>query len=101
MCLSAVSRIAQSAPDTLLSCAELGTAGRGYGLRSRRRFVPPRPGAGPRKPGGTLKNESSFDPQKAAKKLVREARSGALATLMPGPGDPYCSLVNVATTADG
>src|SRR4051794_29176518 len=40
------SRIAQSAPDTLLSCAELGTAGPGYGLRSRRRFVPPRQGAG-------------------------------------------------------
>ena len=25
----------------------------------------------------------------------------ALATLMPGSGDPYCSLVNVATAADG
>ncbi len=42
-----------------------------------------------------------FNPQTAAKKLVREARSGALATLMPGSGDPYCSLVNVATAADG
>src|SRR5262249_27792910 len=37
----------------------------------------------------------------AAKKLLREARSGALATLMQGSGDPYCSLVNVATAADG
>src|SRR5262249_45373538 len=37
----------------------------------------------------------------AAKKLLREGRSGALATLMPGSGDPYCSLVNVATAADG
>jgi putative heme iron utilization protein len=37
----------------------------------------------------------------AAKRLLREARSGALATLMPGSGDPYCSLVNVATAADG
>jgi putative heme iron utilization protein len=37
----------------------------------------------------------------AAKKLLREGRSGALATLMPGTGDPYCSLVNVATAADG
>src|SRR5262245_51794608 len=42
-----------------------------------------------------------FDPKAAAKKLVREARSGALATLMSGSGDPYCSLVNVATAADG
>jgi putative heme iron utilization protein len=47
------------------------------------------------KPGG------EFDPKIAAKKLLREARSGALATLMAGSGDPYCSLVNVATTADG
>jgi putative heme iron utilization protein len=37
----------------------------------------------------------------AAKKLLREARSGALATLIPGSGDPYCSLVNVATTVAG
>ena len=42
-----------------------------------------------------------FDPKVAAKKLLREGRSGALATLMPGSGDPYCSLVNVATAADG
>ena len=42
-----------------------------------------------------------FDPRSAARKLVREARAGALATLMPGSGDPYCSLVNVATAADG
>jgi putative heme iron utilization protein len=44
---------------------------------------------------------SDFDPNSAAKKLMREARSGALATLMTGSGDPYCSLVNVATAADG
>jgi putative heme iron utilization protein len=42
-----------------------------------------------------------FKPALAAKKLLREGRSGALATLMPGSGDPYCSLVNVATAADG
>jgi putative heme iron utilization protein len=42
-----------------------------------------------------------FDPRQAAKKLMREARSGALATLMAGSGHPYCSLVNVATTTDG
>ena len=44
---------------------------------------------------------SDFDPRLAAKKLPREARSGALATLMNGSGDPYCSLVNVATAANG
>jgi putative heme iron utilization protein len=42
-----------------------------------------------------------FDPRQAAKKLLREGRSGALATLMSASGDPYCSLVNVATTAEG
>ena len=42
-----------------------------------------------------------FDPVAAAKKLLREGRSGALATLIPGSGDPYCSLVNIATAADG
>jgi heme iron utilization protein len=48
-----------------------------------------------------MKPDKSFVPQLAAKKLLREARSGALATLMPDSGDPYCSLVNVATTIDG
>ncbi|MEA2938335.1 MAG: hypothetical protein QOC56_1839, partial [Alphaproteobacteria bacterium] len=43
----------------------------------------------------------NFDAKATAKKLLREGRSGALATLMPGSGDPYCSLVNVATAADG
>jgi len=42
-----------------------------------------------------------FNPKTAAKKLLREGRSGALATLMPGSGDPYCSLVNIATAPDG
>jgi putative heme iron utilization protein len=45
--------------------------------------------------------QSDFDPKIATKKLLREARSGALATLMPGSGAPYCSLVNVASAADG
>jgi putative heme iron utilization protein len=44
---------------------------------------------------------ADFDPKLAAKKLLREGRSGALATLMPASGAPYCSLVNVATAADG
>lgn len=36
-----------------------------------------------------------------ARSLLRRCRQGALATLMPGTGDPYCSLVNVASAADG
>jgi putative heme iron utilization protein len=48
-----------------------------------------------------MKLGADFDPRTAAKKLLREARSGALATLTAGSGDPYCSLVNVATAADG
>jgi heme oxygenase (biliverdin-IX-beta and delta-forming) len=48
-----------------------------------------------------MKPDTPFDARQAAKKLLREARSGALATLMTGSGDPYCSLVNVATAPDG
>jgi putative heme iron utilization protein len=48
-----------------------------------------------------MDRKTDFDPQNAAKKLLREGRSGALATLMAGSGDPYCSLVNIATAADG
>jgi putative heme iron utilization protein len=48
-----------------------------------------------------MQPEIAFDARLAAKKLMREGRSGALASLMPGTGDPYCSLVNVATAADG
>jgi putative heme iron utilization protein len=44
---------------------------------------------------------ADFDPKLATKTLLRAGRSGALATLMRGSGDPYCSLVNVATAADG
>src|SRR5258705_8786002 len=54
-------------------------------------------------PAGThiMRPTPDFDPKAAAKKLLREGRSAALATLMPGTGDPYCSLVNVATAVDG
>jgi heme iron utilization protein len=48
-----------------------------------------------------MERKSEFNPKIAAKKLLREGRSGALATLMAGSGDPYCSLVNIATAADG
>ncbi|MBR0962346.1 HugZ family protein [Bradyrhizobium japonicum] len=42
-----------------------------------------------------------FDPAKLAKSLLRRSRQGALATLMTGSGDPYCSLVNLASHPDG
>jgi putative heme iron utilization protein len=43
----------------------------------------------------------NFDPARLARSLLRRRREGALATLMAGSGDPYCSLVNVASYADG
>src|SRR5437588_6451938 len=52
----------------------------------------------PRKP---MQPTPDFDPSKLAKSLLRKSRQGALATLMTGSGDPYCSLVNVAAHADG
>src|SRR6266704_518813 len=42
-----------------------------------------------------------FDAAKLARSLLRRSRQGALATLMDDNGDPYCSLVNVASHADG
>jgi putative heme iron utilization protein len=44
---------------------------------------------------------ANFDPRNLAKSLLRRRRQGALATLMAGSGDPYCSLVNVASHPDG
>jgi len=44
---------------------------------------------------------ANFDPARLARSLLRRSRQGALATLMARGGDPYCSLVNVATHADG
>ena len=44
---------------------------------------------------------ADFDPAKLARSLLRRSRQGALATLSPGGGDPYCSLVNVASDGDG
>ncbi len=41
----------------------------------------------------------TFDLERAAKRLVREARMGALASLTSG-GAPYASLVTAATAAD-
>src|SRR5882724_9344444 len=45
---------------------------------------------------------ADFDAAKVARSLLRRSRQGALATLMAaGSGDPYCSLVAVASHADG
>jgi len=42
-----------------------------------------------------------FNPSRSAKSLLRRSRQGALATLMVETGDPYCSLVNVASLPEG
>jgi len=44
---------------------------------------------------------ADFDAGRLARSLLRRSRQGALATLMTGSGDPYCSLVNIATHPDG
>jgi len=44
---------------------------------------------------------TDFDAGHVARSLLRRRRQGALATLMAGSGDPYCSLVNVASHPDG
>ncbi len=45
--------------------------------------------------------KADFKPAVLARSLLRKSRQGALATLMPGSGDPYCSLVNLASAPDG
>src|SRR6202046_5816416 len=44
---------------------------------------------------------TDFDAGHVARSLLRRSRQGALATLMTGSGNPYCSLVNVASHPDG
>ena len=44
---------------------------------------------------------ADFDPAHLARSLLRRSRQGALATLMADTGDPYCSLVNLASHPDG
>lgn len=44
---------------------------------------------------------ASVKPARLTRSLLARSRQGALATLMPGSGDPYCSLVNVASAPDG
>ncbi len=48
-----------------------------------------------------MQPSSDFDAAGLTRSLLRRSRQGALATLMAGSGDPYCSLVNVASHADG
>jgi putative heme iron utilization protein len=44
---------------------------------------------------------ADFNASRQARLLLRRSRQGALATLMASSGDPYCSLVNVASHPDG
>ena len=48
-----------------------------------------------------MQPSSDFDAAGLTRSLLRRSRQGALATLMTGNGDPYCSLVNVASHVDG
>jgi putative heme iron utilization protein len=48
-----------------------------------------------------MQETADFSAAGLAKSLLRRSRQGALATLMAGSGDPYCSLVNVASHCDG
>src|SRR6516225_10429402 len=48
-----------------------------------------------------MQSNADFNPAQLARSLLRRRRQGALATLMAGNGDPYCSLVNIASHPDG
>lgn len=48
-----------------------------------------------------MEPSTDFNPSRLARSLLRRSRQGALATLMASGGDPYCSLVNVASHPDG
>jgi putative heme iron utilization protein len=48
-----------------------------------------------------MQETADFNPPALARSLLRRSRQGALATLMASSGDPYCSLVNVASHCDG
>jgi putative heme iron utilization protein len=47
-----------------------------------------------------MRAADDFNPSRTAKRLLREAGKGALATLSPG-GAPYASLVTIACAMDG
>jgi len=44
-----------------------------------------------------MQPSADFDAGRLTRSLLRRSRQGALATLMAGNGDPYCSLVNLAS----
>src|SRR3979409_737846 len=48
-----------------------------------------------------MQPSTEFNAGRLARSLLRRSRTGALAQLMARSGDPYCSLVNVASHADG
>jgi putative heme iron utilization protein len=48
-----------------------------------------------------MQETADFSAPRLARSLLRRSRQGALATLTPDSGDPYCSLVNVASASDG
>ena len=48
-----------------------------------------------------MQPDAEFDAARLTRSLLRRSRQGALATLMAESGDPYCSLVNVASDYDG
>lgn len=48
-----------------------------------------------------LTEAAKFDPVAEAKLLLRTTRSAALATLVPNSGQPFATLVNVASAPDG
>src|ERR1700742_3879787 len=48
-----------------------------------------------------MEPSADFNASRLARSLLRRSRQGALATLMASSGDPYCSLVNVASHPDG
>jgi putative heme iron utilization protein len=48
-----------------------------------------------------MQETADFSASRLARSLLRRSRQGALATLIPGSGDPYCSLVNVASHSNG
>src|SRR5712671_4804938 len=48
-----------------------------------------------------MQETADFSAPRLARSLLRRSGQGALATLVPGSGDPYCSLVNVASNWNG
>src|SRR3977135_3450606 len=44
---------------------------------------------------------ADYNADRLARSLLRRSRPGAFAPLVPDSGDPYCSLVNIASHADG